>query len=42
MELHKKRPREHRFSKYKGTTYHLGKKGGLFIDLLKEQEFIFK
>ena len=26
MELHKKRPREHRFSKYKGTTYHLGKK----------------
>ena len=30
MELHKKRLREHRFSKYKGTKYYLGKKGGLF------------
>ena len=30
MELHKKRLREHRFSKYKGTTYYLGKKGGLY------------
>ena len=30
MELHQKRLREYRFSKYKGTTYYLGKKGGLF------------
>ena len=30
FEVHKERLKKHRVSLYKGVTYHLGKKGGLY------------